>query len=135
MIQAAIQILINDSDFKTAIGLNRTGNRYKVYPVVADQDEEPPYCVVFMSSGQPSSQCTDDIEIEVVICSKPGSVGAYIEADDLANKARTALEGHAGLESNSGYTLIFNLTNMRDGFDKQALVVQRVTTYRATVER
>lgn len=138
MIQSVIQILIADSAFKTAVGFNKAGNRYKVYPIVADQDEEPPYCVAFISSGVPISKDpngSDQLTVEVVMCAKPGNIGAYEKIDDLAEKARAALEAHSGLESTGGYTLSLDVSNIRDGYDKDAGVMQRITTYSVIIER
>lgn len=135
MIQAAIQILTNDNSFKTAIGTNQAGSKYKVYPVRADQGEKPPYAVLFISSMDPISNCDDQFNFEVIIYSEPSTIGAYIKADTLSGLARDALEAHSGQEANTAYTLNFKCVNIRDGFDSEVNLVQRILTFTSTVER
>lgn len=132
MIQAAIQILIADTPYKNAIGLNKAGTRRKVYPVVADKDEEPPFAVAYISSADPnSSTCHDEPVFELIHCSRPDETGgAYLKVHDLAEKARTALEAHSGVESTSGLDVKFFLINYKDGYDANNNLIQRISTYK-----
>lgn len=46
MVEDVINILIADVTVQTLVGLNKTGQKYKIYPVIAPQKESYPYIVI-----------------------------------------------------------------------------------------
>lgn len=132
MIQAAIQILINNSIFQAAIG--QFDGKYKVYPVVAPQGAQPPYCVIALSSLTPDSNCTDLATIDVMVYAKgSGTLSEYKQAYDISAIIRTALTGHSGLEANSGITCSFYFVTQRDGYDRESDLIAKISTYNSNV--
>jgi hypothetical protein len=54
MVEGIITILLSDPDVRGAVGLNKAGDKYKVYPVWAAQPEEIPYITVRVAGRAPN---------------------------------------------------------------------------------
>lgn len=57
MIQGVTYILNNDATFQSNAGRNKANSKYKAYPVICPQPEEPPYSVVSLSGKSPFGEC------------------------------------------------------------------------------
>ncbi|MEB3210267.1 MAG: hypothetical protein VKL39_02885 [Leptolyngbyaceae bacterium] len=58
MTTGIIQILINNNTVRSLVGLNKAGDKYKVYPLIVPQPEKHPYIVVRLI-GRPPVECKD----------------------------------------------------------------------------
>lgn len=122
MTSGIIEILIEDTTVQFHVGLNKAGDKYKVFPVVCPQSEIQPYIVVFRTSAGSIPSLTKDIRSELdyptvsVICYGK----SYRQAELIAEATRAALE-RGGYETDAGYN--FNsiwLSQERDLFDDAA---------------
>ena len=57
MVKGITNILKNDTEVQTYVGLNAAGTKYKVYPVVCTQPEVAPYSVVVLTGKSPFAEC------------------------------------------------------------------------------
>lgn len=53
MVRGITHILKNNVNFQNEAGENKSGTKYKAFPVVSGQDEQPPYSVVRVTSYIP----------------------------------------------------------------------------------
>lgn len=122
MTSGIIEILLEDVQVQNEVGMNRAGNKYKIFPVVCPQGEEQPYIVVFRTSAGSVPSLTKDIRSELdyptvsVLC----YAKSYRQAELLAEATRESLE-RSDYDTDAGYN--FNsiwLTQERDLFDNSA---------------
>ena len=59
MTQGITYILNNDATFQGIVGQNKAATKYKAYPVVCPQPEEPPYSVVILTGKSAFGECKD----------------------------------------------------------------------------
>lgn len=87
MLKAVIHILTNDATVQSLVGLNRAGDKYKVYPIVVPDTEGYPYCVARMSGKTPGAKnCGYIYNIEVVAYHT-----SYDDVSDLIEAIEDAL--------------------------------------------
>lgn len=53
MVSAVIDILVNNVNFQNEAGQNKSGSKYKAFPVVSGQNEQPPYSIVRQANYLP----------------------------------------------------------------------------------
>lgn len=134
MIQGIIQLLVSDTGVRHFIGLNKASARYKVFPVVADQDEKPPYTVGTITGNTPDNckDCvtkTDRVSFDLITYSRE-----YEELDNIDNQMRFILDNYKGTSSGIVFEDIRFRTH-RDLFDNEKSYFARLTSYDATVKR
>lgn len=122
MISGIIEILIEDYQVQNLVGMNKAGQKYKVYPVVCPQGEEQPYQVAFRTSAGALPSLTKDIrsELEYPTVNIVSYAKSYRQAEVIAEATRAALE-RSGYDTDAGYD--FNsiwLVQERDLFDDSA---------------
>ncbi len=94
MISGIIQVLVNNAAIQALAKLNKAGDKYKVYPVRADQSEKAPYITVFQSSNDPvtSADKTEPSHLDYVKVTVTGWSLSYREAELMAEAIRAALD-------------------------------------------
>lgn len=133
MIQGIIDILKNDAGVQGVVGLNKATNKYKVYPVSCPQPEDDPYIVLSITGsdivlGKNCDTALDYVKFDVYQYGK-----TYEKADQLHNAVRNAIHNYSG--DRVGYTYwIINLTDYRDGWNSDANLYVRVSSYQASVK-
>lgn len=133
MIQAVIQILINDTRVKDSVGANKANTRYKVFPVVADQDEQLPFTVGSILSNEPQpckglTTVQDKVRFQLATYSSK-----YEEMDKIDNAIRFSIDGFDGLSA--GIELDIWFDGHRDAFDNAKQAFARVSEFYAFVKR
>lgn len=119
MTSGIVEILIEDIQVQNLVGLNRAGNKYKIYPVVCPQGEEQPYQCVYRGSAGSIPSLTKDIrsELDYPTVTVMSYAKSYRQAEVLAEATRVALE-RSDYITDAGYQ--FNsiwLVQERDLFD------------------
>lgn len=132
MIQGIINKIITDSTCQTLIGA--VGSRYKVYPVVAPQDEPKPYVLLrrtgeFGATVKNSASEVDQLTVNITAYGE-----TYKTCIDILNAIRVVLENFKGTEEGIVYKNIW-YANSQDLFDKDDNSFVIVDTYNARVGR
>lgn len=133
MIQGVIQLLINASSVKQAVGLNKSTDRYKVYPVYADPDEVPPFSVAAITGNSPN-QCKDGASrLDKVTVRVTTYATTYEELDKVDNAIRFCLDGYKGTSGGVNFTA--SLVNQQDAGVDGKPYFARISDYTALVVR
>ena len=131
MIHSIIQILINDTAVKTALGNTKSGSKVRVFPIVADQDEETPYSVVTMTDLQPigckEKSYTDRVDFQVITYSEK-----YEEIYKIDIRIRNALDDFNG--NSAGIDIAIWFVSSSDAFDSVTQNRAKISNYRAQIE-
>jgi hypothetical protein len=125
MIKAVINILENDANVQSAVGLNAAGNKYKIYPVVAPETERSPYCICrIFSKEEGAKDCGYIWTIEV---------STYATSYDTVTSINEAVIGALKSEPSGtingedfGWAIFSNET---DGFEKDHDLYVKSTTF------
>ena len=130
MIQGIIHLLINDTAVQQIVGKNKGNNKYKVYPVVAYQEEVEqgkPFIVCAISDNKPTEgRCVSEKDYQ--------DFDLYIYAEDyetidsLSKAARLAIDGYKGIVNGVNLDSV-RFKTWRDDFDSDAQLYLRVSTY------
>lgn len=121
MTSGIIQILVNNAAVQALARLNQAGDKYKVYPVRADQKEKAPYITVWKSSNDPvtSTDKTEPSHLDYPQVTVSCYSTSFREGELMAEAVRNALD-YKSLTS-AGYDLQkIWLVNDRDGYDPEA---------------
>lgn len=125
MLKAIISILANDASVQSLVGLNKAGDKYKVYPVVVPETETHPYLVARIAGKLPGAKdCGYIYTIEVVAYdSSYDDVSALIESAEnaLINETAGTIEGIS-----YGFS---QLTNETDDFVKSHDLYVKTATF------
>ncbi len=133
MIQAVIQVLINDTRVQEAVKLNKASDRYKVFPVVADQDEHLPYTVGSVISNQPS-QCKDaESSLDRISFQLLTYAKTYEDVDKIDNAIRFSIDGFNGISAGIELNIWFD--GHSDAWDNGKQSFVRVANYQSQVKR
>ena len=130
MLKGAIAILIADTAIQTAVGTNGSSTAYKVYPLIAPQDERRPY-VLLRRTFNPALDCKDaPSELD-----KPGFdvvvyTETYEEAFNISVLIRTALDGYRGTINGVTFKALW-FSNAEDLFSQEDRTVVMRNSYRA----
>jgi hypothetical protein len=137
MTSGIIEILIEDTGVRTEVGLNKAGEKYKVYPMVCPEGEEQPYVIVSMVSNdaQTSMDKTDASLLDYpqynVICYAKN----FRKTETIHAACRAALDDKESVtDAGAEFERIW-LANEKDGFDNGAQLYAKIATYRAEVKR
>jgi hypothetical protein len=133
MIQGVIQLLVNASAVKTAVGLNKAEDRYKIYPVFADSDEVPPFSVARITGNKPTqfkdgSSIVDKISFQVVTYATE-----YEQLDGIDTAMRFIMDGYKGISA--GIDMVVSLQNQSDSGVEGKAYMARISEYEAFVVR
>ena len=131
MTSGFIEILRENAGVQAVVGLNRAGDKYKVYPVRAPQSEEIDYVTVFKTQNDAAISLTKDLpsqldypRVTVVSWSK-----VFRRTEMMFEACRLALDG-GGFITDAGY--LFQriwLIDDRDGFDNEAQLYCHIATF------
>jgi len=134
MIQSVIQVLIGNAGVQTVIGRNRGNTKYKIFPVYADEKEEPPFTVASITGNNPNyckdlPSRMDEVSFRLVTYSKE-----YYQMDTIDNALRFAIDGYKGTSADitlQGVRLVNQQDLQVEGKDLMA----RASDYIAQVKR
>lgn len=84
MIKGIINILISDASVQTLVGRNAADDKYKVFPVVASQDEKAPYIVVRSNGHQLAAKGLLNYSLDVIVFSYHTSYDEVTALDEAA---------------------------------------------------
>jgi hypothetical protein len=129
MTSGIIEILLDDTGVTTLVGLS--GSKYKIFPVVAPQQTEPPYLTVFKGSNNSTTSLSKDeisgLDYPIVTVNCWSKV--FRDTELLFEAVRTALDNKQS-DTDVGY--VFNriwLVDDRDGFDNEQQLYVHVCTF------
>jgi hypothetical protein len=134
MIHAVIQVLINDAAVRSAVGQNKAKNTYKVYPIYADEKEEPPFVVGSIVANNPNyckdgtASKMDEVTFRLVTYSRE-----YAKMDQIDNAMRFAIDGYKGVSE--GIDLRIRMVNQSDSQVEGKDLMGRITDYIAQIKR
>jgi hypothetical protein len=136
MTSAIIQLLVSNAGVQAVAGLNKAGTKYKVFAVVADQEEIVPYITVYKAQNNPEVSTSKD-EISdldyprvVVSCFSTN----FRESELMFEAVRIALDNKSAIQS--GYILQrIWLVDDRDGWDKDASLFTHQATFAVEQKR
>lgn len=134
MIQGIIDILIEDAGVQGQVGLNKAGDKYKVYPVACPQSEDDPYIVLTITGADitQGKNCDANLNFPSVDIYCYGK--KYEKADALSNAVCDAINTVSSTRLGYIYKNI-HLTNYKDGWDTQANLYVRISSYRVSLSR
>lgn len=133
MVRGITFILKNNVNFQNEAGQNKAGVKYKAFPVVSGQDEQPPYSVVRQTSYVPR-QCASG---------QPTSYdGAFLVAsyhknfedcEDLDSAVRDALDRQSGTHNGVVFQLITHEDTVDGDYDVDRGCYVKVSRFNAVV--
>lgn len=118
MVKGLIYIIINDSTCQTLIGQNAAADTYKVYPVIATQEEISPLVTVFETGRKPEfcrgqRSTTFNYSYEIHVFSDD-----YDKSRDILNAIIDAVENKSVRDPINGVVFTDRIRNI-DAFDKE----------------
>lgn len=136
MTSGIIEILIEDAGVLALAGIQQAG-KTKVFPTVIPQKYEQPYIIVSLSALDPVGSLPKD---ERSLLDYPQfDILCYSESfrqSELMAEAVYAAINNKSAQTDAGYNFkrIWEV-NERDGFDNNAQLYARVSTYKAELKR
>lgn len=130
MLKGAIAILIADPAIQNAVGKNESDTAYKVFPLIAPQDERRPYVLLRRTFNQ-ALDCKDaPSELD-----KPGFdvvvyTETYEEGYNISVLIRDALDGYRGTINDVTFKSLW-FSNAEDLFSHEDRTVVIRNSYRA----
>jgi hypothetical protein len=137
MTSGIVEILKDDSGVQALAGLNTAGSKYKVYPVIAPQDEKPPYITVFKSQNDPITSLTKQVVSELDYPTVTVNCWAknFRTADLMFEAVRNALDNKSA-STDAGYDFErIWLVDDRDGHESERGMYVKVGTFRVEQRR
>ncbi len=132
MIHSVIQLLIKDSKTAAKVGRNKANTKVKIYPVLADKDEEAPYTVLALMANEPLDTKKQVSALDRVTFDTTTFGKEYHEVDEIDNAMRFCLDGFAGVSA--GLEIEIWFVTQKDGYDERGYLA-RISTYNAHVKR
>src|SRR5688572_7719592 len=137
MTSGFIEILIENVGVQAIAGLNRAGNKYKVYPVIAPQKEAQPYIPVYQASNDPVASLTKDLASELdyprVIVNCWGK--SFRQVELMAEAVRAALDNQAA-QTDAGYNFHrIWMVDEREGHDPETQLFLHTLTFGVELKR
>lgn len=130
MTSAIVQLLVANAGVQALVGLNKAATKYKVFTVVADQDEIAPYITVYKAQNNPESATSkdeiSDLDYPKVIVRCVSTV--FRESELMFEAVRMALDNVSAIQS--GYILQrIWLADDRDDYDSGANLFLHVAVF------
>lgn len=114
------EILKDNPGVQVVVGLNGEGTKYKVFPVIAPQDEKPPYITVFQNQNDALASLTKKEESQLDYPRVTVNCWAKnFRTAELMGEAVRAAVDNQGFDTDAGY--LFNriwMIDDRDGYDQ-----------------
>jgi hypothetical protein len=127
MLKAITYILENDPAVQSLVGLNKAGDKHKVYPVVIPETESAPYLVARISGKVPGAKdCGYIYTIEVNVYHY-----SYDDVSALAAAAESALITETSGTINDVSFGWVQLTNENDDFVKDHDLYVKTLSFQA----
>lgn len=130
MLKGAIGILLADTAVKAAVGKNESDTAWKIYPLIAPQNERRPYVLLRRTFNQ-ALDCKDaPSELD-----KPGFdavvyAETYEQAFEISELIRDALDGYKGTINDVVFKALW-FSNAEDLFSMEDRTVVIRNSYRA----
>lgn len=134
MVKGITHILKSNVTFQNEAGQNKAVAKYKAYPVVCAQPEEPPYSVVRQTSYVPR-QCmtgrptTYDASFFVSSYHKN-----FEDCEDLDSAVRDALDRQSGTHNGIAFQLITHEDTEDGNYDEGRGCYVKVSRFNAVVD-
>lgn len=133
MISGIITLLLADSAVQTTVGANETGS-YKIYPVVAEQDERRPYVTIRRVGASPAIVKNANSEVDAIVFNVVAYGETYKQCIDILNSIRTVLDNYKGSSATITYQNVW-YNGSEDMFDKEDSTYVVADTYTMRVKR
>lgn len=137
MTSGITEILREDTVVQALLGFNGAGTKYKVYPVIAPQKEEPPFITVYQQSNDAVTSLSKDFASEldyprvVITCWDRN----FRPTELLGEAVRLAMDNKS-FDTDAGYQFArLWVTDEREGFDAAALMYCHILTFAAEIKR
>lgn len=137
MTSGIIEILREDTGVQALAGLNQSGSKFKIYPVVAPQGEKPPYITVFMGQNDalPSLTKKEVSELDYPRVTVNSWSKNFRPSELMGEAVRNALDNVSSV-TDAGYTFTrIWLIDDRDGHDPERDLYVHVSTFGVEVKR
>jgi hypothetical protein len=136
MISGVIQVLVKNAAVQAVAQLNRAGDKYKVYPIRADQGESVPYITVRLAQNDPvtNSDKEEPSHLDYARVNVTCFSTTYREVELMAEACRSALDYFSGTEV--GYHLQkMYLVDEVDGFEPSTTAYSHSQIYAVELKR
>lgn len=133
MVKGITFILASNVNFQNEAGQNKAGSKYKVFPVVAGQDEQPPYSVVRTATYIPT-HCKAGKPMMFTGTFEVYSFDKnYEDVIDLDEAVIDALSNKAGTFNGVSFQFIRYEGSSDSDYDVDRNLYSRVSTFTAIV--
>jgi len=131
------EILKDNTGVQAVVGLNGEGTKYKVFPVIAPQSENPPYITVFQSQNDalPSLTKKEESQLDYPVVTVNCWAKNFRTAELMGEAVRAAVDNQ-GFDTDAGY--LFNRVWMiddRDGYDQDRKMHVHIQTFGVEYKR
>jgi hypothetical protein len=134
MTNGIIDILTSDSLIQNAVGLDKDGDTYKVYPIICPQPEQHPYIVVRINSQEPI-ECMDGPASDSTFNFSVYCFGnSYEKISSMSDSVKIVLDRYNGTNDGVQFEEIRFVTLRDEGVDVGGTILySRVLTFDAHV--
>ncbi len=137
MTSGIIDILIDSAAVQASVGMNKAGDKWKVYPMVCPQPEDQPYIVVEKTANARQTRSMGK-EIESTLDYPTYNVLCYAKnfrkTEELNEAVRAALDNVSATTSVCTFQRVWLVTDY-DRFSNDLDLYVHVATYGAEQER
>jgi hypothetical protein len=134
MIQGIQALLVANSTVQTEVGASAKGDGYKIYPIVAEQDEQRPYVTLRRVSGFPTFGKNEVSDKDQIRFNVAAYADTYKKCLDILSAVRTVLENYTGTSAGVDFKKIWYVGS-EDLFDHNDRTYVVVDSYDARVKR
>lgn len=133
MVRGITHILTNNVNFQNEAGQNKDGTKYKAFPVVCGQNEQPPYSVVRQVSYLPR-QCASgrarQYDSSFIVASYHKN---FEDVEELNEAVVDALDHIGGTYNGVSFTLITHEDSSDEDYDVDRGCFVKVSRFNAVV--
>jgi len=134
MIPGVLALLSANATVQTLVGASAKGGGYKIYPVVAEQDEQRPYVTIRRTSEFGTITKNEVSDKDQVRFNVVAYADEYKKCYDILAACRTVLENYTGTSASIEFKKIWYVGS-EDLFDKEDRTYVIADTYDARVKR
>lgn len=134
MISGLVTLLTGDATVRTEVGAAAKGGGYKIYPIVAEQDEQKPYVTLRRISGFPNFGKNEPSDKDQLRFNIAAYADTYKKCLDILAACRAVLENYKGTSSGVVFLNVWYVSS-EDLFDKDDRTYVVVDTYDARIKR
>jgi hypothetical protein len=134
MVRGITYILDNDTAFQLIAGQNKAGVKYKVFPVIAGENEQAPYSAV-RQVGKIPTQCRGSRTTQWTYTYDVASYHKnYEDAEELDNAVREALDSKVGTYNTVKFRFIRFVNTIDGDYDIDNRLFVKISTFSAVVD-